>query len=47
VIAVNRDPKAPIFNFADYGVVMDANSFLDGIISAVESRIRPGKTLNQ
>jgi electron transfer flavoprotein alpha subunit len=47
VIAVNRDPKAPIFNFADYGVVMDANSFLDGIISAVESRMRSKKTLNQ
>jgi electron transfer flavoprotein alpha subunit len=36
IIAVNIDPKAPIFNFSDYGIIMDANKFLDGMISHLE-----------
>ena len=36
VVAVNKDPNAPIFNLADYGVVADVHEFLPPFIEAVE-----------
>ena len=39
VIAVNRDPQAPIFNMADLGLVGDANTLLPLLIEALRKRI--------
>ncbi len=38
VIAVNSDPAAPIFEYADYGIVADANAFLQAFMLALEER---------
>ena len=32
IIAINSDPKAPIFDYADYGVVADWESVADEIL---------------
>ena len=32
VIAVNSDPKAPIFDYADYGIVGDWEEVVDKIM---------------
>lgn len=37
VVAVNTDPKALIFKFADYGLVMDVTKFVDGMIAFISS----------
>lgn len=37
IVAVNRDPHAPIFKMADFGVVTDALSFLPALITEVKS----------
>ncbi len=38
IIAINRDPDAPIFRLADLGVVADALQFLPALIDEVRSR---------
>ena len=38
-MAVNRDPHAPIFKIADFGVVADALSFLPAFIMEVKSHL--------
>ena len=40
VVAINRDPNAPIFEFADLGVVGDLNAILPKLVEAVEARRR-------
>ena len=43
VVAINSDREAPIFEYADLGVVGDANRILPRLTSAVEAaRARPG-----
>jgi transcriptional regulator with XRE-family HTH domain len=39
IVAVNRDPHAPIFKIADFGVVSDASSFLPAFIMEVKSHL--------
>ena len=39
IVAVNRDPHAPIFKFADIGVVADALSFLPVFIVEVKNHV--------
>jgi electron transfer flavoprotein alpha subunit len=38
--AINRDPHAPIFCIADYGVVEDLTTFLPLLVEAIEKRKR-------
>ena len=44
VVAVNRDPRAPIFKIADFGVVADASSFLTAFITEVKNNLFRGIT---
>lgn len=37
VIAVNSDPSADIFRYADYGIVMDLNDFISGFSDYLEN----------
>lgn len=37
IIAVNKDPEAPIFKIADFGVVADAMEFIPAFIDAVKA----------
>ena len=39
VVAINRDPHAPIFKIADFGVVADALSFLPAFIREAKSHL--------
>jgi len=39
IVAVNRDPRAPIFKVADFGVVGDTLSFLPAFILEVKNRL--------
>ena len=39
IVAVNRDPRAPIFKVADFGIVADTLSFLPVFIGEVKSHI--------
>ncbi|MEM3464839.1 MAG: electron transfer flavoprotein subunit alpha/FixB family protein [Candidatus Jordarchaeales archaeon] len=38
IIAVNKDPQAPIFNVAHYGVIADVQELLPKLLSKVEER---------
>lgn len=38
IVAINKDPKAPIFGIADFGVVGDVHSVLPALVSEVEKR---------
>jgi len=37
IIAINKDPEAPIFNIATYGIVEDLHKFLPALIEKLES----------
>jgi len=39
VVAINRDPHAPIFKIADFGVVADALSFLPAFIREAKGHL--------
>ena len=39
VIAINSDPDAPIFEYADYGIVADANTFMPILMQVFQERI--------
>ena len=38
IVAVNKDPKAPIFGIADFGVVGDVHDVLPALLAEVEKR---------
>ncbi len=39
IVAVNRDPRAPIFKMADFGIVADTSSFLPVFIAEVKNHL--------
>ena len=38
IVAINKDPKAPIFSIADFGVVGDVHAVLPALVGEVEKR---------
>ncbi len=39
ILAVNNDPDAPIFRYADYGLLMDAQEFLEKLAEKLEIKL--------
>jgi electron transfer flavoprotein alpha subunit len=42
IIAVNKDPSAPIFSLARYGVVDDIVQFIPELLEQIRQRQAPG-----
>ena len=38
IVAINKDPNAPIFNISTYGIVADLHRFLPLLIDKLEKR---------